>query len=366
MTTLPRILTLLLCAGLSGLAHGDELIRECPSSLTAYSGGSNDPSELYWDINGGTLSGALNELAEFVFGALIPPGSSCVIDGRMSFFDIHGNQLDTKKVIIDNAGTMLVMERDFQPNGSTREYIRYAVNGTATGCTVEEAASFTPIVSHLKSKSGNDCSGTGCAETKTSMRLYPSYFVHGTHIASTTPDYIANAEPPLRLVDLQCRASAKKIRPLGDRVLVTRIEDEETSQSVEEDSELVISASPRLFRPSCPEASAYYRTKIKLSFKYVAADNNGNTISDTIVLDKTNPLTTVSLPYLGSGERSYWKVSSSAQVEGCSSAQPADLSVNLNQYNIHTGETLTSRPLRGVSYKLPPEIADGDEVSLTP
>lgn len=367
MTKQPPILTLLLCAGLSGLVHANEQIRECPSSPTAGNVNDADLTQLVWDVGGGTTSGAPGELAEFVFGAQIAPGSSCVIDGKLSIFDSHGNQLDTKKGVIDDVGTMLVMEREFQPNGTTREYIRYAINGTATGCTVEEAASFTPIVNHLKSKSGDDCSNTGCAETKTSKRLYPTFFHHGTHTAQDTPDYIANAEPPLRQIDLQCRAAALNIRPLGDRVIVLSVE--ETSQSVEEKSELVIFVTPRLLRPSCPENSVHYRAKLKVSFKYVSVDNNGNTISGTIILDKDNPLATVSLPYLGSGERSYWMVSSSAQVDGCSSAQPSDLGVNLNQYNAQTGETLMSRSIGGVIYKavLLPEFEDGNnEVSLTP
>ena len=66
-----------------------------------------------------------------------------------------------------------------------------------------------------------------------------------------------------------------------------------------------------------------------------------------------SPSAMLSYPYMGSGERVYQSVQLKAKMPSCQTGRPYDMDVKLYQVGA-SDETLTSRTLGGVRYKVPP------------
>jgi hypothetical protein len=318
-----RFFTALLASTVCSVASGQSVY--CPAADSDMNQDGIDDIGLVVVRADGTTSGKPGEEVEVVLATDLGADSTCRIDAHLTAYSPDGEEDYYDDGNVDGTDFLIwQISQDGMP-------LRLSIQGRATGCTIDELPS-TVVVNHLKSKpSDGTCFGSGCYELLTSELRRITYL---REVGTPEEIAVSGGDRRLKIVDNNCPAPTQAERSGDDASSfepIWDIDDFTVSQSANAETELVIIVTPTLVTPTCPETSSLYRTKIQLSFRYEAVDNNGRRIGDTVELDADTMMTKVSLPSSGSGERDYWLVNASAETEGCSAAQPNDLIVDLNQ-----------------------------------
>ena len=340
---------MLLLGGLCTAAQANGSFRDCPASpvaATHSNGDSVSPFELIWDIDDGTTSVAPGEQLSLLFAAPLASDSGCQIEGEVEFYDGLGAPLGEPQTV--HLPPARFQDFLLSYNGSTggRGIVGYRARGTLTGCTVDEAASFAVTESQL------DPSG----QTAVSMSRIVNNYAIGGYGDAGTPDYIATPEMRERKVDLACRsaAAAGYHDPVSPFDLIWDIDGGTTTQAAGGKSELLIFVTPRIMR--CERRNSHGRVVDflpKVKIEAVVDDSLGNRFTDVVEVDAESPSAVLSYPYMGTEERVYQSFRVTAKMPACQTGRPYDMVVKL--YQVGAGdETLTSRALGGVRYKVPP------------
>ena len=345
MKTLTRILVVLCCSGLSLAVHANGSFRDCPSSPVAFDRDGVDPLDLIWDLDDGGTSGAPGEQLSLLFAAPLASGSGCRIEGAVEFYDAQGAPVGEPQRVQLPPARFQDFLLSYNGYAGGREIVGYRARGTLTGCTVEEAASFSVTESQL------DASGQPAVSVS---RIVNNYAIGGSGNAGT-PDYLATPGTPLREVDLACRSAVAAgdddgVDPLD---LIWDPSGGGSSQAAG-GTDLLIFVTPRLLR--CERHGADGRVVDflpKVKIEMVVEDSLGNRFTDTVEVDAESPSAVLSYPYMGSGERVHQSVQLRAKMPSCQTGRPYDMDVKLYQVGA-SDETLTSRTLGGVRYKVPP------------
>jgi hypothetical protein len=384
MTRLIRSLIVLLCTGFATLAPAHNLIRECPSSSTAYSGDSTGSSKYIYELFpygpakqssgespgeyvGFTLhvEGSAGNLLELVFSGKFSPDSPCKLTGAVEFAGPNGELKEEKPVIVTHDGYTLILEPFSGDEG--RQMLRYRLkDGEAIRCTVEELSSVAVTATLLKTHPDEDgCSGLACTETLSAQTLYSAFR------RKAMIEDIAILTGGSVIVDPQCTAVAKYTGGSTDPYKLTWDVDRSlTSQGEKENTELLIYVTPRIDRStmtpaggviSCEEAlnGAEHVVNFlpKVTLDMVVSDGLGKPYTETVELTQKNQAVRRTFSYTYDRlNRQILYVDIKGQGSSC-----FDVRTVLNKYN-EDGDTQSSVPLGAVYSKAvpPPEFPDGN------
>jgi hypothetical protein len=126
----------------------------CVAGQTVYKGPSTSPSDLIWDIDGGTANRSGQTLELVLSGAPWLPGSECRADLVVELSELGGNTLLTQTASLSAASPSLVVE---WPNPSSEvvpKQVQAKIQGVANGCLIDEIRRWGLRVATYDSASG--------------------------------------------------------------------------------------------------------------------------------------------------------------------------------------------------------------------
>jgi hypothetical protein len=392
--TRARMLTGLLCSGLSTLVYAHDLIRECPSSAIAISD-QRIHSELIWAVTDGTsacprktpgdalglpLAAVLapDSVLELLISGSFAEDTTCRLEGVFEFADQNGvPQEELPPVVLTGDGFTFTL---YQPTDEgSRQQVRYRLNeGKATGCTLEELSTIVVTATVLKRMPDVEevCSGLACAEPQSSQRLQPVFFQFppGPTGAVARGNRVS-PQPPLRPIDLQCRAAGQRQIRSGDNVSpsddIWDLSGGTTSTGVKQSTELLIFVTPKIVRPEASPSSTVttceerttrggYAVDFvpKVKVEVLVDDDKGNQFTESLALDAETQSAILNYPYIDGGVRRYLQ-----RVKVLAKGSPCfDVQATLYTVDAESGNTLADLKLPAVVSKAvpPPAFAGGD------
>jgi hypothetical protein len=367
MLQLFRIVLFPLLCVLSVGVQANSFFRDCPSGTAA----TSYVNVHTIDLSGGEIRGSIGapgEQLSLLLSTRLPSDSGCEIEAEVQYYNGLGAPVGEPQSIRLNATTQFQeLLSSYSGSAGVREVKGYRAHGTLTGCTVEEASNFAVTESqldatgqartsdadaltwflNLNSDEENDSAGVNTFDF-----VLTTKHVFGGSGDAGTPNYIATTESQQREVDLDCQAAASGHKGVAPLDTIWDVFTGSTTQQTK--NELLIFVTPRILRCERRDSDGRavdFLPKVNITVRL--EDSLGNRFMDTVEVYAESPSAVLSYPYMVMGERVHQSVQLTAKMPSCQTGRPYDMDVKLYQVD-DKGQTLTSRTLGGVRYKVPP------------
>lgn len=315
---------------LGGLYISNGNYRVCWAAASAADDVS--PFDLIWEVDDGTTSAAPGEDTSFAVTFSPDQDSPCITNATIEVLDPSSHAVAFFQDVIEPDRSLVEFTWPANTDQAAGPVIVRA-NGTASGCTATELATFSILQSTFTDEGAPICGGSSLLTEERYAVTFRRQGFAGRY----------------RVFDAQCAAAnaADDVSPFD---LIWDVADGITSSTAQSRSELIVYVSPRILQV-CPHAS--------VALDAVFEDSTGQEASVSTVLDAHTP------SFVGGGstgratgvasasplpvDRVFQRYSAQARSSGCKRKfRPTDLVVYLNQLDRDTGVTLERQRLGGV------------------